>query len=134
MGHYVVSYVYNGDGTFAGATSEGSLDVTYNTFGFATTYGSQVDVTVVADDAFHQHAVDNITNVVMTATSLALASTPNIPLRLPPTPSNGVFHQSPGGSHFDLVLPKSALNAGSYILGFSIAGDPIAHSIIFVVS
>jgi hypothetical protein len=138
VGKYTVQYSYAGAGNFAAASGASTLNVT---FGFTPllnnghTYktGTTILVQLVLVDPSGRE-VEN-TNTTVTATGLALASSPSKILPLPSgnTPG-GKFVADDDDDFFYINLKTTGLAAGKYVLYFTMTGDPVVHTFAFTIS
>lgn len=136
-GTYTVQYAYAGSGNFAPVTTSSTLKVTYKIdLGFDNDHsykaGSTIPVEFEVADAFGQDVNNTATSA--TATAIALASSPNIILPVPAGSSaGGKFSPDRDYDDYSLNLKTTGLNPGTYLLYFNISGDPITHSLTFVI-
>jgi hypothetical protein len=141
VGSLNIAYSYGGDANFTAASATGVLDVTY---GILTLYdttkaknaGSTLPVQIELVSVSGQDVSSS--SVTVKAVGIAPASNPSA-IQPAPSPGNsdpgGVF-QFHGGKQpsyqFNLKIPDD-LAAGTYLLFFTVAGDPVQHSVQFTV-
>lgn len=91
-----------------------------------------IPLQILISDALSQDV--NTTNTVVTATGLALASSPTklLPFSTGNRPAT-IFNPDNDGDEFTLNLRTTGLAAGQYVLYFQITGDPATHSILFTI-
>ena len=95
--------------------------------------GSTIPLQILLTDALGQDV--NTTNTTVTATGIALASSPNTLLPLPAgNAAGGKFTADNDGDEFTLNLKTTGLAAGQYILYFTITGDSAIHQLIFAIT
>ncbi len=135
-GAYAVQYAYAGSSNFAPVSTTTTLNVVYvvKPLNPAITYkaGLTIPLQILISDALSQDV--NTTNTVVTATGLALASSPTklLPFSTGNRPAT-IFNPDNDGDEFTLNLRTTGLAAGQYVLYFQITGDPATHSILFTI-
>jgi hypothetical protein len=140
VGAYAVSYQYAGDPNFNPASGSGTLDVTY---GIALLFdnsqpvqsGSTLSILLQLTDSGGNNL--SAPSVTVHADYLVNTADPNqtqLPVQSPGNsqPGNNFKYDSDTGAE-QFNLKTTGLTPGTYELFFSIAGDPIEHSLSFVV-
>ena len=131
-GSYTITYAYAGGSSVSAVTATTSLLVTYalsssNLGTFRA--GSTIQVKLEVKDAGGQNVSSTVTSA--TATGIALASSPNNLLPLPAGSSPGGKFT---GNPFMLSLKTTGLASGTYLLYFTLSGDPVTHSMLFKIA
>jgi CSLREA domain-containing protein len=132
VGSYSIQYSYAGDANNAANSANTTGAVTYGIKASnvpKTTHGGTIPVKLSLIDLFGINFSSSSTAV--TATGIAKASTPNT-LSTLPAGNATAFTYSQGT--YTLNLRTTGLAAGTYILYFTAAGDPLTHSVQFVLS
>ncbi len=135
-GAYPISYSYGGDSNFTTATGHGTLNVTYNVTALfdqsqAKQAGSTVSILIQLTNA----SGANVSSSASAVTALGIASVLSPSVLLPvnaPDNFNFVngFYFSNGYWEYDLKTSKT-LAPGTYSFFFTVAGDPLVHSVQF---
>jgi hypothetical protein len=138
VGSYTINYAYAGDANFNAASANGTLDVTngaqvLSDLSKAKKAGSTLHVELQLTDA----GGNNLSSASATVTAVGIAPTSNpnaIQQAQAPGNSDPSNAFSFTGSSFTYTLktPKG-LPAGSYLLYFTVQGDPVTHSLTFKV-
>jgi len=137
VGAYTVQYTYAGSSNFAAASATSIVNVTYGVkleYNNSVTYkaGSTIPLAILLVDANGNDA--NTTKTTVTATGLALASSPNTPVAIPAgNPAGGKFTPDNDGDEWFFNFKTTGLAAGTYVLTYTISGDPIVHTLTFIV-
>jgi hypothetical protein len=137
-GIYTVSYSYGGDANFNGATATSSVTDTYgttvlNNLNNPQKGGSTFKILLQVNDA----SGNNDSSQSLAVTALGVAPVSNPTAITPPTGSNPQFAFSGNQYSFQLTLVDGSgnpLSPGSYLFYYSIAGDPVVHSLVFTVN
>jgi hypothetical protein len=141
VGSLTISYSYGGDANFAAASASGVLDVTYGILTlYDTTKGKKAGSTLPIQIELVNTSGQDVSssNVTVTAVGIAPASNPSA---VQAAQSQG--NSNPGGAfqfvagrqpyyQFNLAIPET-LAAGTYLFDFTVAGDPVEHSVQFTV-
>jgi hypothetical protein len=141
VGSLTITYSYGGDANFTAASATGVLDVTYGILALYDTShakkaGSTLPVQIELVNVSGQDV--SSANVTVTAVGIAPASNPSAvqPAQSPGNSNPGGLFQFQGGKQpfylFNLAIPND-LAAGTYLFYFTVAGDPIQHSVQFTV-
>jgi hypothetical protein len=140
VGTYSVAVSYPGDASFTSATASGSLQVTYGVRFVAEPDDAEAGSAVV----FRIELVDaqgndlSSWNVTVQAVGMTSAGSPGtvLPVQAPgnSNPGNVFYYQTAQGGRYQytLKLPRT-LPSGTYLLDFTVAGDPVEHTIPFTV-
>ncbi|MGA2441275.1 MAG: hypothetical protein ABSH08_09955, partial [Tepidisphaeraceae bacterium] len=126
-----------GSSNFAAASATSILNVTYGVkleYCNTTAYkaGSTIPLAILLVDANGNDA--NTTNTTVTATGLALLSSPNTPVAIPAdNPAGHKFTPDNDGDEWFFNFKTTGLAAGTYVLTYTISGDPIVHTLTFIV-
>jgi hypothetical protein len=132
VGKYTVAYNYAGNSEFDGAIDTSTLDVTYgikpqfNNVKYSP--GSTIDIDVLLIDA---NGKDVSTTGTSVTTGLAKSSSPGT--LLAGVDVGLALTRDSDGDSFSLHLKTMGLAAGTYILYFTITGDPVTHSVTFTI-
>jgi hypothetical protein len=137
-GGYSVTFSYGGDSNFNGASASATLDVTYGIkvmtdLSQPLQAGSTKPIQIQLTNAAGQ----NITagNITVTGVSLVSTTTGQTWQASSPgnsNPTNTFSFKGSGADQFNLQLPTD-LTTGTYLFNFTVAGDPVTHSLTFSV-
>jgi phospholipase C len=141
VGSHTIGYSFAGDSTFVGASANSTLQVSYRVSvkkgeDREKHAGSTVGFDISLLDASGNNLSDR--SIGVTAVGVASIATPNQIL-----PANSPGNSNPGGAfdfggdeggsyHFNLKTTGHA--PGTYLFYFKVDGDPVVHSIQFVLS
>jgi hypothetical protein len=141
VGTYTITYSYGGDGNFNTASGTGTLKVTYavsvqSDLDHAKEAGSDIPIQIALTGADGT----NLSSAGPAVTAIGFAPVSN-PTAVMPVEAAGdsnpgnVFRVEGGSNPFYQYNLKTAtdLAPGSYLLFFTVAGDPLVHSVMFQV-
>jgi len=139
LGTYAISYAYGGDQNFVSANGAGTLKVTYAiNVQFANTRaaksGSTIPVKVSLDDAKGTNV--SSAGAVLKAVGIASTTAPNtlLPVQSPANSQPGdLFKYDAVTGTYQFNLKTTGLANGTYVLYFTVTGDPVLHSVTFVI-
>jgi hypothetical protein len=132
VGTYSITYSYGGSNTFNAVTATGTLTVSYEVkilSNVSTSYkaGGSVPFQIELLNAAGKDV--SASSVGVSALSFAMASNPN---GIQTIVSNGAFTFGSGSYKYTLATPRNLPN-GTYVLDFQVQGDPIIHTVNFVI-
>ena len=135
-GAYPISYSYGGDPNFNAVTGGGTLNVTYNVVArFDQSHRNRAGSTIAIQIELTNANGRDVSSSAPSITALGIASVHSPSVLLPVNPPNNFilvngFYFSGGYWQYDLKTSKT-LAPGTYFLFFTVAGDPLVHSVQF---
>ncbi len=132
VGTHPIAFSYAGDANFNPASGSSTLTVT---FGFVVTKDAPPK-NAPATMPIRIKLVDvngtNVSSPSITLTAYGFRLTSSMTW-LPPNPTGNLQFQNAHGGQYKYNLNTAGLAPGSYVFGFTVAGDPVIHEIPFTV-
>jgi hypothetical protein len=132
---YPITFTYAGDANFTAASASSLLVVTYGTNGLTLSSGpfnsgAAIPFRVTLLDA----SGTNVSSAALAvyAYGVQLVGTATW-LPAPSTGNSGDDFQFQSGGFYTFRLKSTGLPAGSYVLGYAVANDPVIHTIPFTI-
>lgn len=136
IGPHPIAFSYAGDANFNSATGASTLIVTYGITGGSdagpANSGSTIPFNVKIVNAFGTNLSSS--SIAVTAYGVQLVGTTTwLPAPAPGNQGADFDFQNSSGGQYRFNLKTTGLAAGDYVLGFTVAGDPIIHTVPFTI-
>jgi hypothetical protein len=132
-GAYQIQYDYAGDANFEGVTAVATLDVTYGILVLSQKTTAKAGSSIPVQIELLNAAKQDVSSAGTTVTAVEVAPPPGQSGGIVSLNSAFTFNPQKGNTlaSYTYSLKTKGLSAGTYLLYFTVSGDPLEHSVSF---